>query len=72
MHSICVDTKYIIFLIDRQFLNKFKLEYLLKKVDTLILVREINIEKYFTNDYLFLNIYIKEQVNSKSAITYIC
>ncbi len=45
MHSICVDTKYIIFLIDRQFLNKFKLEYLLKKVDTLILVREINIKK---------------------------
>ncbi len=60
------------FLIDCQFLNKFILKYLLKKIDTLILVRKINIEKHFINNYLFLNIYIKEQIDNKSAITYIC
>jgi len=60
------------FLIDCQFLNKFILKYLLKKIDTLILVRKINIENHFINNYLFLNIYIKEQIDNKSAITYIC
>ncbi len=33
---------------------------------------EVDIKKYFIDNYLFLNIYIKEQVNNKSAITYIC
>jgi len=53
-------------------LNKLILKYLLKKIDTLILICKINIEKYFTNNYLLLNIYIKEQINSKSTIAYIC
>jgi len=60
------------FLIDCQFLNKFILKYLLKKIDTFILIYKVDIEKYFTNNYLFLNIYIKKQIDSKSAITYIC
>ncbi len=60
MHSICVNTKYIIFLIDYQFLDELILEYLLKKIDAFILICEVDIEKHLTNNYLFLDIYIKE------------
>ncbi len=59
------------FLIDRQFLNKLILECLLKKINAFILMCEVNIKKHFINNYLLLDIYIKEQVNSKNAITYI-
>jgi len=59
------------FLIDRQFLNKLILECLLKKIYAFILMCEVNIKKHFINNYLLLDIYIKEQVNSKNAITYI-
>jgi len=52
-------------------LNKFILKYLLKKIDIFILIYKVNIKKYLTNNYLLLNIYIKEQINSKSAIVYI-
>ncbi len=52
-------------------MNKFILKYLLKKIDIFILIYKVNIKKYLTNNYLLLNIYIKEQINSKSAIVYI-
>jgi len=35
-------------------------------------VRRVDIKKYFINNYLLFNIYIKEQTYNKSAITYIC
>ncbi len=60
MYFICVDTRYIIFLIDRQFLNELKLKYLLKKINAFILVYKVDIKKHFINNCLLLNIYIKE------------
>ncbi len=72
IYFICVDSKCTMSLIDYQFLKKLDLERLLKKVNALILIRKVNIEKHFTNNYLIINIYIKSYVNRKSAITYIC
>ncbi len=72
MYSICVNIRYIMFLINCQFLNKLILKYLLKKINTFILICEVNIEKYLINNYLLLDIYIKDQINNKSAITFIC
>jgi len=53
-------------------LNKLILRYLLKKIDTFILVYKVNTQKYLIDNYLLLNIYIKEQIDNKSAIAYIC
>ncbi len=53
-------------------MNKLILRYLLKKIDTFILVYKVNTQKYLIDNYLLLNIYIKEQIDNKSAIAYIC
>lgn len=44
---------------------------MLKKVVALISMREIEIDKYLTNNYLVLNIYIKNYLEEKNVITYI-
>ena len=58
-------------LIDREFLNELELTYLIKKSQASITIREINTKKHFTNDYLFLDIYIENEIDEQKRIAHI-
>ena len=70
-YNVCFDIDCIMILIDKQFLKKFRLERSLKKFQIMIFVREMNIKRYLTNDYLIMNLYIKEKIENKNVVTYL-
>ena len=71
IYTIYLDIKCIISLIDREFLDEFELAHFIKKSQTSIIVREVNIKRYFTNDYLLLDIYIENEIDEQKRIAHI-
>ena len=58
------------FLIDRRFLDDLKLNDLMKKFKTLIVVRNIEIVKHVIDDYLLLSMYVKKQIDDQFIVAH--
>ena len=72
MYIICVNIKYIITFIDCKFFDNLVLNLSIKKIQVLIFVCNINIARHLINNYLVLNIYIKDYICDRKSIVYIC
>jgi len=72
LYIICVNIEYIIILIDRKFLEDLVLNLFIKKTQIFIFVCDINIARHLINNYLVLNIYIKDYICNKKFIAHIC
>ena len=53
-YEFCFDIKYIINLIDKKFLLEISLKIIIKKISSLIIVWELDINTYNTNEYMRL------------------
>jgi len=71
-YIIYVNIKYTITLIDRKFLKNLALNFFIKKIQTFIFVCDINIARHLIDNYLVLNIYIKDYICDKKFVAHIC
>ena len=58
------------FLIDRRFLKNLKLNNLMKKFKTFIIVKDIEIVKYVIDDYLLFFMYVKKQIDDQFIVVH--
>ena len=70
LYNVCFNIDCIMILIDKQFLKEFRLERLLKKFRIMIFVWKVGTKRYLTNDYLIINLYIKEKIEKKSVVAH--
>ncbi len=72
LYIICVNIKYIIIFINCKFLKNLVLNFFIKKIQIFIFVCDVNIAKHLIDNYLILNIYIKDYIYDKKFIAHIC
>ena len=72
LYTICVNIEYTIILIDCKFLKNLVLNLFIKKIQTLISMRNVNIARYLIDNYLVLNIYIKNYIRNRKFVAHIC
>ena len=62
-YELYFDTGYIINLIDRKFLFEIFSNIIIKKMSTLMIIRDININMYNVNEYVRLQMYLFDKNN---------
>ena len=60
-YELCFNTRYIINLIDRKFLFEIFSNIIIKKMSTLIIVKNINVNMHNVSEYIKLQIYLSNK-----------
>ena len=71
MTIICVNSEYIILLINKNFLREILFNIYVKKTKLSIIIRGVKSILYFINNYYLFDLYISKIFNSKKTIDYI-
>jgi len=58
LYIVCVNSEYIILLINNNFFSNLRLKYLIRQFSVIVFVRNIKNNKYLINNYFRLLIYL--------------
>ncbi len=72
LYIIYIDIEYTITLINCKFLENLVLNLSIKKTQAFISICDIDIARYLIDNYLILDIYIKDYIRNKESIAHIC
>jgi hypothetical protein len=66
--QICLDTDCNVILVDRNFIKIHATHYIVRRMTTSLNVRELDINKHETSEYIIAFIYFKEKITQKKVV----